>query len=81
MAKHSDTTACHHPAGGWGSAKAVASIQVEEHTLVHGTQWLMHQNKPECNPPIPVWHGAEESKVPAAKSIPVVLRQESRSGI
>jgi hypothetical protein len=26
---------------------------------------------PECNPLIPLWHHAEESKVPAAKSIPV----------
>jgi anaerobic selenocysteine-containing dehydrogenase len=26
---------------------------------------------PECNPLIPVWHHAEKSKVPAAKSIPV----------
>lgn len=30
---------------------------------------------PECNPLIPVWHHAEESKVPAAKSIPVTLRK------
>ena len=26
---------------------------------------------PECNPLLPLWHCAEESKVPAAKSIPV----------
>src|SRR6202012_3955879 len=26
---------------------------------------------PECNPLIPLWHHAERSKVPAAKSIPV----------
>jgi hypothetical protein len=26
---------------------------------------------PECNPLIPLWHHAEGSKVPAAKSIPV----------
>ncbi|WP_114942933.1 FdhF/YdeP family oxidoreductase [Microvirga calopogonii] len=26
---------------------------------------------PECNPLIPVWHHADESKVPAAKSIPI----------
>ena len=30
---------------------------------------------PECNPLIPVWHHAEESKVPAAKSIPVTVRK------
>ena len=28
---------------------------------------------PECNPLIPLWHHAESSKVPAAKSIPVRL--------
>ena len=26
---------------------------------------------PECNPLLPLWHYAERSKVPAAKSIPV----------
>ncbi len=29
---------------------------------------------PECNPLIPVWHHAERSKVPAAKSVPVVIK-------
>jgi anaerobic selenocysteine-containing dehydrogenase len=28
---------------------------------------------PECNPLLPLWHCAEESKVPAAKSIPVKI--------
>ena len=32
---------------------------------------------PECNPLLPLWHHAEGSKVPAAKSIPVrVVRAE-----
>ena len=35
------------PAGGWGSVKAVASILVQEHVALHGTQVLMHQNKPD----------------------------------
>ena len=26
---------------------------------------------PECNPLIPLWHHAKESKVPAAKAIPI----------
>jgi len=30
---------------------------------------------PECNPLIPLWHHAERSKVPAAKSIPVLLHR------
>ncbi|MEN3238357.1 FdhF/YdeP family oxidoreductase [Methylobacterium ajmalii] len=29
---------------------------------------------PECNPLIPLWHHAERSKVPAAKSVPVRIR-------
>jgi len=28
---------------------------------------------PECNPLVPLWHHAERSKVPAAKSVPVTL--------
>jgi anaerobic selenocysteine-containing dehydrogenase len=30
---------------------------------------------PECNPLVPLWHHAEGSQVPAAKSIPIVLRK------
>ncbi|AIR90912.1 FdhF/YdeP family oxidoreductase [Pseudomonas cremoricolorata] len=30
---------------------------------------------PECNPLVPLWHHAERSKVPAAKSIPVTLHR------
>ena len=32
---------------------------------------------PECNPLIPLWHYAERSKVPAAKSVPVVIKVKS----
>ena len=32
---------------------------------------------PECNPLIPLWHHAERSKVPAAKSVPVVIKTGS----
>jgi anaerobic selenocysteine-containing dehydrogenase len=32
---------------------------------------------PECNPLIPLWHHAEKSKVPAAKSIPVRVEVEA----
>jgi molybdopterin-dependent oxidoreductase alpha subunit len=34
---------------------------------------------PECNGLIPLWHYAEESKVPAAKSIPVRVLRDSRT--
>lgn len=30
---------------------------------------------PECNPLVPLWHHAERSKVPAAKSVPVTLHK------
>lgn len=33
---------------------------------------------PECNPLIPLWHHAEKSKVPAAKSIPVRIEDTLR---
>ncbi|RXZ32527.1 formate dehydrogenase [Oxalobacteraceae bacterium CAVE-383] len=34
-------------AGGWGSLKAVGSILVEQHVLLHGPGVLMKQNKPD----------------------------------
>jgi len=30
---------------------------------------------PECNPLVPLWHHAERSKVPAAKSVPITLHK------
>jgi molybdopterin-dependent oxidoreductase alpha subunit len=33
---------------------------------------------PECNPLIPLWHHAKESKVPAAKAIDVLLERSTR---
>lgn len=36
-----------HPAGGWGSLKAVTSILLQEHVMLHGNRVLMHQNKPD----------------------------------
>lgn len=35
---------------------------------------------PECNGLIPLWHYAEGSKVPAAKSIPVTIQPEAGAG-
>jgi anaerobic selenocysteine-containing dehydrogenase len=34
---------------------------------------------PECNPLLPLWHYAERSKVPAAKSIPVRVRKRPQA--
>jgi molybdopterin-dependent oxidoreductase alpha subunit len=36
---------------------------------------------PECNPLIPLWHHAEGSKVPAAKSIPVRVKRAAESSV
>jgi molybdopterin-dependent oxidoreductase alpha subunit len=36
-----------HPAGGWGSLKAVATILVQEHVALNGSRILSQQNKPE----------------------------------
>jgi molybdopterin-dependent oxidoreductase alpha subunit len=47
MAKDKHTGPHEESAGGWGSARAVGAILVKEHTLIHGTQVLMQQNKPE----------------------------------
>jgi anaerobic selenocysteine-containing dehydrogenase len=33
---------------------------------------------PECNPLLPLWHYAKESKVPGAKSIPVRIVEQHR---
>jgi molybdopterin-dependent oxidoreductase alpha subunit len=35
---------------------------------------------PECNVLIPLWHHAEGSKVPAAKSVPVRIRKSAKAG-
>lgn len=35
---------------------------------------------PECNVLIPLWHQAKESKVPAAKGIPVRVERDSPAG-
>jgi len=34
---------------------------------------------PECNVLIPLWHHAKESKVPAAKGIPVRIAREGQA--
>jgi formate dehydrogenase major subunit len=36
-----------HPAGGWPSVKAVASIFLREHVMLNGSRVIMHQNKPD----------------------------------
>ena len=36
-----------HPAGGWGSLKAVTTYLLREHATLHGSQALLRQNKPD----------------------------------
>lgn len=51
-----------------GIARSVSGLQVIDYDLPAGTCAAYY---PECNPLIPLWHYAEESKTPAAKSVPV----------
>ena len=39
---------------------------------------LLLATYPEVNVLIPLWHHAKESKVPAAKAVPVRIRRELR---
>jgi anaerobic selenocysteine-containing dehydrogenase len=55
-------------AAGDGVARSVAGLAVVPYDLPRGT---LAGYFPECNPLIPLWHHAKESKVPAAKAIDV----------
>ena len=55
-------------AAGDGVERIVKGLRVLVRELPRGTIAAYY---PECNPLIPVWHHAEESHVPAGKSIPV----------
>lgn len=59
-------------AAGDGVERIVKGLRVLVRELPRGTIAAYY---PECNPLIPVWHHAEESHVPAGKSVPVrILR-------
>jgi len=53
-----------------GIARRVDGFRVVHHDIPQGCCAAYY---PECNPLIPLWHHAERSKVPAAKSVPVHL--------
>lgn len=55
-----------------GIARSVSGLRVTRFDIPAGCAAGYY---PECNPLIPLWHHAEESQVPAAKSIPIVLRR------
>jgi molybdopterin-dependent oxidoreductase alpha subunit len=48
--------------------RAVSGLRVTPYDIPEGCCGAYY---PECNPLIPLWHHAERSKVPAAKSVPV----------
>lgn len=52
--------------------RSVSDMQVVEYNIPEGCCAGYY---PECNPLIPLWHHAERSQVPAAKSIPVTIRK------
>jgi len=55
-----------------GVHRAVSPLRVTPYDIPEGCCAGYY---PECNALLPVWHHAERSKVPAAKSIPVRLRK------
>lgn len=51
-----------------GVDRRVAGLQIVAYDIPEG---CIAGYFPECNPLLPLWHYAEKSKTPAAKSIPV----------
>ena len=54
-----------------GIVRQVTGFRVTPYSIPEGCCAAYY---PECNPLIPLWHHAEGSKVPAAKSVPVRVR-------
>jgi len=63
-----------HTAVDDGVAREVAGFRVVAYDIPEG---CIAGYYPECNPLLPLWHHAEKSKVPAAKSIPVRVTRSS----
>jgi molybdopterin-dependent oxidoreductase alpha subunit len=57
-----------------GVERKVTGLQVVEYDIPEG---CIGGYYPECNPLLPLWHYAEKSKTPAAKSIPVRVEPSS----
>ena len=57
-----------------GVPRSVDGLRVTEYAVPAG---CIAGYFPECNPLIPLWHHARESKVPAAKSIEVILTRSA----
>lgn len=58
-----------------GVVRQVSGLRVTPYDIPEGCCAAYY---PECNPLIPVWHHADESKVPAAKSIPIRIALAQR---
>jgi molybdopterin-dependent oxidoreductase alpha subunit len=56
-----------------GIVRSVGGLQVIDYDIPEGTIAAYY---PECNALIPLWQFAEESKTPAAKSVPVKIAPE-----
>ncbi|MBO1076511.1 FdhF/YdeP family oxidoreductase [Roseomonas marmotae] len=63
-------------AAGDGKERQVSGLRVVAYDLPDGCIAAYY---PECNRLIPLWHHAERSKVPAAKSVPVHIQPEGRA--
>lgn len=66
-----DMVSAHTPSDD-GVARSVEGLRVTEYSIPEG---CIAGYYPECNPLIPMWHYAKESKVPAAKAIDVRLEK------
>jgi hypothetical protein len=55
-----------------GVDRSVAGLRITEYSVPEG---CIAGYYPECNPLIPLWHYAKDSKVPAAKAIDVKLQK------
>lgn len=58
-----------------GVVRQVSGLRVTPYDIPEGCCAAYY---PECNPLIPVWHHADKSKVPAAKSIPIRIELQQK---
>jgi len=61
-------------AAGDGIARSIGELQVVPYDIPRKSIAAYY---PECNGLIPLWHFAEGSKVPAAKSVPVRISRQA----
>jgi len=58
-----------------GIVRQVSGLRVTPYDIPEGCCAAYY---PECNPLLPVWHHADKSKVPAAKSIPIRIALQQK---